>query len=74
MIGIICEDSRKCFAKQTGLNGEKRCKILSGGYPGNKCPFCKPPEAVKKAMKKEEQQVRMRKRNAAARKLEKEST
>ena len=67
MIGIICEDSRECFAKQTTLDGEKRCTILSGGYPGNSCPFCKPPGAVKKTSKKEEQQVRVNKRSAAVR-------
>lgn len=73
MNGIICEDSRDCFAKHTTLDGEKRCTILSGGYPGNSCPFCKPAKAVKMATKKEEQIVRMKRRNAAARAIREET-
>ena len=67
VIGIICEDSRKCFAKQTALDGTMRCTILSGGYPGDKCPFCKPDNRL--PTKKEEQKVRMRNRNLAAARL-----
>ena len=58
MIGIECTDTRECFAKNRSLDGVFRCSILSGGYPGDTCPFRKAPGAVKPPEREELEKVK----------------
>ncbi len=40
---VLCWDTRKCFGKKhTGIF----CGVLTKGYKGAKCPFCKPKAEV----------------------------
>lgn len=70
MIGIVCKDTRECFAKNRALDGTLRCTILSGGYPGDTCPFCKKPGAVRPVSREELESVKAARRRKEAEKLE----
>lgn len=73
MIGIICEDSRECFAKNRSLDGTTRCTILSGGYPGDSCPFCKAPGSVRPAGREEMERVKAARRSRRAEEMNNEN-
>lgn len=70
MIGIICEDSRDCFAKNKAFDGTMHCTILSGGYPGDTCPFQKDPAQIKSVSREELERVKAARRRSLAERME----